>query len=70
MEQASRNVILAAALEDAERLRFRQGAADLLALQIREQATFDARLTELDTYLEYFRSLANYRAAVVGQPGL
>lgn len=70
VEQASRNVILATALEDAERLRFRQGAADLLALQIREQATFDARLTELDTYLEYFRSLANYRAAVVGQPGL
>jgi len=70
VEQASRNVTLAAALEDAERLRFRQGAADLLALQIREQATFDARLMELDTYLEYFRSLANYRAAVVAGTGL
>lgn len=70
VEQASRNVTLAVALEEAERLRFRQGAADLLALQIREQATFDARLAELDTYLEYFRSLANYRAAVVAGVGL
>lgn len=70
VEQARRNVTLAATLEDAERLRFRQGATDLLALQIREQATFDARLVELDAQLEYFRSLANYRAAVVGGAAL
>lgn len=69
-EQAARNVSLATTLEDAERLRFRQGAADLFALQIREQATFDARLSELDTHLEYFRALANYRAAVVADPAI
>ena len=61
--QAQRNVVLAVMLEDAERLRFRQGASDLLALQIREQATFDARLGEVDAFSDYFRALANYRAA-------
>lgn len=63
--QARRNVVLAETLEQAERLRFNQGATDLFALQIREQATFDARLGELDAFAEYQRALANYRAAVV-----
>jgi outer membrane protein TolC len=63
LDQARRNVELADQLEEAERLRFRQGATDLLALQIREQASFDARLAELDTQLEYGRALAAYRAA-------
>lgn len=62
--QARRNVELAVLLEDAERLRFQQGATDLLALQIREQATFDARLGEVDAIAEYFRALAVYRAAI------
>ncbi len=62
--QARRNVVLAETLEQAERLRFSQGATDLLALQIREQATFDARLGEIDAFNEYQRALANYRAAV------
>jgi outer membrane protein TolC len=62
--QARRNVSLAIALEEAERLRFRQGATDLLALQIREQASFDARLGEVDAFAEYFRAYANYRAAM------
>ncbi len=62
--QARRNVVLAETLEQAERLRFSQGATDLFALQIREQATFDARLGEIDAFNEYQRALANYRAAV------
>lgn len=66
--QARRNVVLAETLEQAERLRFSQGATDLFALQIREQATFDARLGELDAFNEYYRALANYRAAVAA-PG-
>jgi outer membrane protein TolC len=58
-----RNVELAVLLEDAERKRFEQGAADLFALQIREQATFDARLLEVDARAEYFRSQADYEAS-------
>lgn len=67
LTQARRNVELADTLEEAERLRFRQGATDLLALQIREQASFDARIAELDTHLEYGRALAAYQAAAATQ---
>lgn len=57
------NVDLAVKLEEAERQRFTQGATDLLALQIREQATFDARLLEVDARADFFRSIADYEAA-------
>jgi outer membrane protein TolC len=57
------NVDLARRLEEAENEKIRQGAADLLALQIREQATFDAQVLEVDALNEYFRTQANYRAA-------
>ncbi len=58
-----KNVDLAIQLEEAERKRFDQGATDLLALQIREQATFDSRLLEVDAQAEFFRSQADYEAA-------
>src|SRR5690606_31847026 len=45
--RAQRNVELAVQLEQAEAVKFEQGAADLFALQIREQATFDARQLEV-----------------------
>jgi outer membrane protein TolC len=64
IDAARRNVDLAEQLEAAERTRFRQGATDLLALQIREQATFDARVAEVDAQTDYFRALATYRAAI------
>lgn len=66
-EQARRNVELAVLLEDAERLRFQEGATDLLALQIREQATFDSRLGEVEAVADYFRALAVYRAAIADE---
>lgn len=64
LTQTSRNVDLAAQLEAAENEKVKQGAADLLALQIREQATFDAKVLEVEATAEYFRAQANYRAAV------
>ncbi len=62
--QTRRNVDLARQLEVAENERLKQGATDLLALQIREQASFDARVLEVDAQAEYFRAQANYRAAI------
>ena len=62
--QTDRNVELAKELEKAEGIRFQQGAADLLALQIREQATFDARLIQVQALADFYRALANYRAAI------
>jgi outer membrane protein TolC len=62
--RAQRNVELAVLLEQAEAVKFEQGAADLFALQIREQATFDARQLEVEAHAEFLRALANHRAAV------
>ncbi|MFN0079388.1 MAG: TolC family protein [Prosthecobacter sp.] len=64
LKMTRRNVELAKQLEAAENERLKQGATDLLALQIREQATFDAQVLEVEAQAEYFRSQANYRAAI------
>ena len=64
LRQTRINVELAQQLEDAENEKLEHGATDLLALQIREQATFDARVLEVDALLEHFRAEANYRAAI------
>jgi hypothetical protein len=42
----------------------KQGAADLLALQLREQAMFESKVLEVEAQAEYFRAQANYRAAI------
>ncbi|MCX6848001.1 MAG: hypothetical protein NTY98_03690, partial [Verrucomicrobia bacterium] len=62
--QTRRNVELAQQLATAEAERLKQGATDLLALQIREQASFDAKVLEVEAQSEYFRAHANYRAAI------
>lgn len=64
LRMTRRNVELAGELEAAENQRLQQGATDLLALQIREQATFDARMLEVEAQADYFRAQANYRAAI------
>lgn len=64
LEQTTLNVELSEELEAAENEKFTNGASDLLALQIREQATFDARILEVDALNAYFKALADYQAAV------
>ncbi|MCB1210552.1 MAG: TolC family protein [Verrucomicrobiales bacterium] len=64
LKQTRRNVELARQLQAAENERLKQGATDLLALQIREQASFDAQVFEVEAQADYFRALANYRAAI------
>ncbi|WP_166646989.1 TolC family protein [Prosthecobacter fusiformis] len=64
LQQTRKNVDLSQQLETAENERLKQGATDLLALQIREQATFDAKVLEVEAQAEYFRAQANYRAAM------
>lgn len=65
--QTRRNVDLAQQLAAAEGERLKQGAADLLALQIREQASFEARVLEVEAQADYFRAQANYRAATAAR---
>ncbi|MFC5457706.1 TolC family protein [Prosthecobacter fluviatilis] len=64
LRQTRLNVDLAQKLATAEAERLKQGATDLLALQIREQASFDAQVLEVEAQSEYFRAHANYRAAI------
>lgn len=58
------NVALAGQLEAAESERFAQGASDLLALQLREQAMFEAKNSEIDAQYAFFKAMADYQAAV------
>jgi outer membrane protein TolC len=64
LQMTNRHVDLARQLEVAETQRLMQGATDLLALQIREQATFDAQVLEVEARADFFRIVANYRAAI------
>jgi outer membrane protein TolC len=66
--QTRLNVELALDLQEAEKTLFERGAADLLALQIREQATFEARVLEADALAEYFRARADYDTAIARPP--
>ena len=63
LRQTNLNADLALELQSAEEERFRRGATDLLALQIREQAAFDARTLSVDAAAEVFRAAADYRMA-------
>jgi outer membrane protein TolC len=72
LAQTRLNAELARELQSAEEERFRRGAVDMLALQIREQAAFDAQTQAVDAVAEYFRALADYRAAIAAdllEPG-
>ncbi len=63
-ERAGLNVTLARQMRDVEAEQFRLGASDLLALQIREAAAFDAEKKAVEAFLEFYTALADYRAAV------
>jgi cobalt-zinc-cadmium efflux system outer membrane protein len=65
--QARINVQLAVELQEAETERFARGASDLLALQLREQAAFDAQVSAVDIDADCFRAQADYRAATVAE---
>jgi outer membrane protein TolC len=64
VERAGLNVRLAQSLQEVEEERFKLGAADLLALQIREQNAFQARIEELDAMEQYFVSRADLVTAL------
>jgi outer membrane protein TolC len=61
--RAELNVQLALELQAAEQELFRLGSSDLLAVQIREQAAFDAQSKAVEAYLAYYTALADLDAA-------
>jgi len=62
--QAREAVRLNEDMQNFELIRLEKGDSDFLRLNLREQATFDARVAEVDAYLRYFEALSEYRAAV------
>lgn len=62
--QAREAVRLNEDMQRFELIRLDKGDSDFLRLNLREQATFDARVAEVDAYLRYFEALSEYRAAV------
>lgn len=62
--QARESLALARKVEELERVNFNAGNSDLLRLNLREQQTADAAATEIDAVAEYYRAMADYRAAL------
>ncbi|MGE3308859.1 MAG: TolC family protein [Limisphaerales bacterium] len=64
VQRAGLNVQLARTLQSVEEDRFKLGAADLLALQIREQNAVQARFDELDALEQYHVSRTDLLTAL------
>lgn len=64
IERAVESAKLAAELADVERRKFELGESDLLAVNLREQQSAEARELEVEAHLEYVAAQADLRAAV------
>lgn len=62
--QAREAVELARIMEEAERRNLFLGNSNILFVNLRETATVDAALLEVDALAEYYRAVADYRAAL------
>ena len=63
-QQAKKRVELARLVARAEREQLRLGRSDVLRVTLREQAAFEAEVIEIGAQQDYFRALADFRAAV------
>jgi outer membrane protein TolC len=63
-QQAKKRVELARLVARAEREQLRLGRSDVLRVTLREQAAFDAEVVEIGAQQDYFRALADFRAAL------
>lgn len=64
LDQAERSVVLAKELARAETVQVQAGESDLFRLNLREQQVGAASEAYIKVIVEYFRSLARYRAAL------
>ena len=63
-DQAKKRVKLVQLVAEAEREQLRLGRSDVLRVTLREQAAFDAEVLLVSAQQEYFRALADLRAAI------
>jgi outer membrane protein TolC len=64
LQKARENVAVARRVEQGERERFLRGQGTIVILNLRELVTAEASLAEVDALAEYYRSLADYEAAI------
>lgn len=62
--QARERTLLARQVAEAERVAFQDGFSDIVRVNIREQNAIDAENLEVSALLEFFRAVADYRAAL------
>jgi outer membrane protein TolC len=62
-ELAQREIQLSLRVEEAERIRMRHGESGLLQVNLREQATADARARLVDAELDRRRAEADFSAS-------
>jgi outer membrane protein TolC len=55
---------LSTKVEQAERLRFRHGDSNLLMVNLREQATADARIRTIDALADYHKAVVEFELIV------
>ena len=65
LELAGQEVEQADILEQAERVRFEDGASDFFVVNLREEAAADARVRRIEAQVGLLLALANYYAATV-----
>lgn len=64
ISQAREAIRLNEEMQKFETIRLEKGDSDFLRLNLRETATFDARVVEVESLLRYFEAQSDYRAAV------
>jgi cobalt-zinc-cadmium efflux system outer membrane protein len=64
LDKARENAAVARRVESGERERFMRGQGSIVILNLRELVAAEALLAEVDALAEYYRSLADYRAAL------
>lgn len=64
LKKARENLAVARKVELGERERFTRGQGTIVILNLRELVAAEAAFAEVDALAEYYRSLADYRAAV------
>lgn len=64
IEKARESVQLNEQMQQFEIVKLEKGDSDLLLVNLREFATFDARVIEIEAMLRYFEAQADYRAAM------
>ncbi len=62
--KARENVAVARKVESGERERFMRGQGTIVILNLRELVAAEASFAEVDALAEYYRALADYRAAL------